>query len=535
MIMFYIIILLEILLTLGEGLKVTIETRLGTITGLERRSKDGNLYYAFTRIPYAKPPIGELRFKNPVELEPWKGSLDATQTIPKCLQLLRTNRDNNENLATTGQEDCLYLNIYTPKLPSSESKLAVLVYIHGGGFKYGSMGSEQGADYFMDENIILVTLHYRINILGFLSTEDTTIPGNFGLKDQAMALKWLYKNVDIFGGDPEKLTIFGGSAGAVSTHYHMISPLSKNLIKGAISQSGAVNKLWGFAQPGVTRHFATDVAQRLGCANQQDIELLKCLQQVPAEKLVSASQVYVNRFVNVTIIFRPTREPVAEGAFLTSDPMTEVTTLPWITGVNTHDGLLIFGSPALQNDSATETFIEKIDEVLPQLLSLNESSSDFSSLISAIKDKYFKKPITIQSARNGLLEVYRDYYFNYQMSSAIARHKGPLFQYYYDYRGANSHLDVFGNNSYGAAHGDELISLLNWEKRFPKYQSEDVKVSKNLVKMWANFAKTQKPSLEDVIWPDGKQNAEYMHITQTFTVERNFDAEIISWWTKLNL
>uniref|UniRef100_A0A161M8Y9 Venom carboxylesterase-6-like protein n=1 Tax=Triatoma infestans TaxID=30076 RepID=A0A161M8Y9_TRIIF len=125
--------------------------------------------------------------------------------------------------------------------------------------------------------------------------------------------------------------------------------------------------------------------------------------------------------------------------------------------------------------------------------------------------------------------------FTYQMSSAIARHRGPLYQYYFDYRGANSFMDLFGNNSYGTAHGDEMMLLFNWTDRFPNYRHEDVKVSKNLVKMWANFAKTQSPSLKDITWPDAKQNAEFMHITQTFSVERNLAGEIITWWSKLNL
>lgn len=124
-----------------------------------------------------------------------------------------------------GEEDCLYLNIYTPKVGQ---KLSVMVYIHGGGWLAGNGNRDSyGPEYLMDHNIILVTMNYRLGPLGFLSTEDGVAPGNYGLKDQQLALKWVQKYIKYFGGNPDSVTLFGQSAGAASTNYHMLSKGSR--------------------------------------------------------------------------------------------------------------------------------------------------------------------------------------------------------------------------------------------------------------------------------------------------------------------
>ncbi|KAL1116581.1 hypothetical protein AAG570_005053 [Ranatra chinensis] len=176
-------------------------------------------------IPYAKPPVEELRFQSPQRPLKWDGVLDASgDKSPMCMQI-PIFIPSLRNL-TLGQEDCLYLNVFTRKIDSS-AKFPVMVYIHGGAFRFGSPGPKGRARYLMDREMVLVTLTYRLGPLGFLSTEDEVIPGNFGLKDQAMALGWVKRNIEHFGGDPDSITIFGESAGGASVHYMMMSPLSK--------------------------------------------------------------------------------------------------------------------------------------------------------------------------------------------------------------------------------------------------------------------------------------------------------------------
>ncbi|KAL3282159.1 hypothetical protein HHI36_005354 [Cryptolaemus montrouzieri] len=167
---------------------------------------------------------------SPVPIEPWKDVLDATKPHAVCPQRDIYRRTD----LIEGDEDCLYLNVYTPRLPSENLELLpVMVFFHGGGFLCGGGNSYwYGPDVLLDRDIVLVVTNYRLGALGFLSTGDSVSPGNYGLKDQSLALKWVKKNIEYFGGDPDSITLFGESAGGASANYHMLSPLSKgNLIE----------------------------------------------------------------------------------------------------------------------------------------------------------------------------------------------------------------------------------------------------------------------------------------------------------------
>uniref|UniRef100_A0A240SXX7 Carboxylic ester hydrolase n=1 Tax=Lutzomyia longipalpis TaxID=7200 RepID=A0A240SXX7_LUTLO len=183
-------------------------------------------YEAFYGIPYAESPVGKLRFEDPLPHSGWYGYWDASYPRSDCLQ-------RNVYIASqpvVGSEDCLYLNVYRPLLRTSE-KLPVIVYIHGGGwFTFSSNPRQYGPEYFMDNGqVILVTLNYRLGILGFLCSGDEAVRGNFGLKDQQMALKWVASNIEAFGGNPDSITLVGQSAGAASTHFHMMNPESQGI------------------------------------------------------------------------------------------------------------------------------------------------------------------------------------------------------------------------------------------------------------------------------------------------------------------
>lgn len=186
----------------------------GTLKGLFKKTLNNRWIASFEGIPYAKPPVGENRFKKSIPADPWYGILNATREPPICLQY----DFFFEPAVLKGSEDCLFINVYTPKLPAGEEKtelLEVLAFIHGGAFVTGKSGSYKPF-VLLDRNILLVTFNYRLGPLGFLSTEDSVVPGNNGLKDQVLALEWIQKNIAAFGGDPEKVTIAGLSAGGAS-------------------------------------------------------------------------------------------------------------------------------------------------------------------------------------------------------------------------------------------------------------------------------------------------------------------------------
>ncbi|KAK7083393.1 hypothetical protein SK128_020036, partial [Halocaridina rubra] len=195
------------------GPPVIIDVSQGRIVG-QVKIVANYTFHSFESIPFAKPPVGALRFKDPEPADPWVGDLNATLAPPTCPQFI-----------VVGDEDCLYLNVYTPvdSLNQTES-LPVMVYIHGGAFYLGGSYFFRGVQPLVQHNVIMVTINYRLGVLGFLSTEDAAAPGNQGLKDQTLALQWVHDNIAAFGGDPDKITIFGESAGSASVHYQLITP-----------------------------------------------------------------------------------------------------------------------------------------------------------------------------------------------------------------------------------------------------------------------------------------------------------------------
>jgi para-nitrobenzyl esterase len=197
----------------------------------------------FKGVPFAAPPIGQFRWREPQPVQPWTGVRKANQFGPRAMQLPIFG---DMNFRSNGvSEDCLYLNIWTPN--TAAPKLPVLVYFYGGGFMAGD-GSEPRYDgeSMARNGIVAVTVNYRLGVFGFLSHPELTkespfrASGNYGLLDQSAALQWVQQNIAAFGGDPKRITIAGESAGSWSVSAQMASPLSRNLIAGAIAESGAL-------------------------------------------------------------------------------------------------------------------------------------------------------------------------------------------------------------------------------------------------------------------------------------------------------
>lgn len=189
---------------------LVINTTGGQVRGQEERtSLLGDRYLSWKGIPYAEPPVGNLRFADPVPHRGWSGIRDATSHGNSCA-IAGIIREQ------IGNEDCLFLNVYTQSIIG---RRPVMVWIHGGAFILGSGDDAMyGPDYFVTEDVVYVTLNYRLGILGFLSTGDRHAPGNYGMKDMVLALKWIKANIVHFGGDPDNITVFGESAGGVSVH-----------------------------------------------------------------------------------------------------------------------------------------------------------------------------------------------------------------------------------------------------------------------------------------------------------------------------
>ena len=243
--------------------------------------------YSFKGIPFAAPPVGELRWKAPQPVQSWSGTRDATRFGPRPMQLPVFG---DMNFRSNGMsEDCLYLSVWTPDL-AGDAHLPVMVYFYGGGFIAGD-GSEPRYDgaQLARSGIVTVTVNYRLSIFGFFAHPELRAEspqqcsGNYGLLDQNAALLWVRDNIAAFGGDPARVTIAGESAGSMSVNAQMVSPLSKDLIAGAIGSSGGI---------GALSPVSMDEAEQiwLDFAEKLDSPSLAALRAIPAEKLLEATR-----------------------------------------------------------------------------------------------------------------------------------------------------------------------------------------------------------------------------------------------------
>lgn len=238
---FTLAILLALALSAGALAQDRVKIANGTLEGVSDKSTGVR---SFKGIPFGEPPIGGLRWKPPQPVKNWQGVRKADKFGPRCMQ---RSIFGDMNFRSDGMgEDCLYLNVWTPAKSANE-KLPVLVYFFGGGFVAGD-GSEGRYDgeSMAKKGIVAITVNYRLGVFGFMAHPELTkesphrASGNYGLFDQHVALKWVQRNIAAFGGNPKRVTIAGESAGSIAVSAQMASPLSKNLIAGAIGESGSI-------------------------------------------------------------------------------------------------------------------------------------------------------------------------------------------------------------------------------------------------------------------------------------------------------
>ncbi|XP_022238546.1 bile salt-activated lipase-like [Limulus polyphemus] len=232
-------------------------------------------------IPFATPPLGPLRFRRPVRHPGWSGILDADNFRSSCPQV-----DDQGGLS--GDENCLFINVFTPDIKTDRNQgnlslFPVMVFIHGDDFERGS-SDLYGPEKLVGKSVVLVTFNYRLGILGFLSTENEDTSGNWGLWDQQLALEWVRNNINYFRGDINSITLFGEGSGGASVMFHVISPVSQGMFQRAVSQSGSALCDWASEQnPG---KYARTVAHRLGCPTESSLQLVECVQEIPASRIL---------------------------------------------------------------------------------------------------------------------------------------------------------------------------------------------------------------------------------------------------------
>jgi para-nitrobenzyl esterase len=318
----YVRVLCGVMLSIGVGVvdaadPTVVVTAYGKVQGVDTGSE-----YLWKGLPYAAPPTAKQRWKPPSAPASWSGVRDASSFAPHCAQLA------SDFGSASDSEDCLYLNVYAPKTPGPHP---VMLWIHGGSLVVGQ-GELYDPTPLVERDVVVVTINYRLGALGYMALPALSNAsgyagsGNYGFMDQQAALRWVQGNIAGFGGDPAKVTVFGESAGALSTLVHLVSPLSAGLAQRAIVESGA----YGMATPTLktAQNQGKSLATALGCSASS----ISCLQKVPVANILAAQAGNYNGNIDGYLL------PESLGSAVNAG---HVNTMPVMIGSN-HDEYTLF-------------------------------------------------------------------------------------------------------------------------------------------------------------------------------------------------
>ncbi|HET8748475.1 MAG TPA: carboxylesterase family protein [Ramlibacter sp.] len=441
---------------------VTVAVREGTLRG--RRAGEGAV---FLGIPYAAPPVGTLRWRAPQPARPWEGVRDALAFGPDFPQAA-----NNRLRAPRQDEDCLYLNVWTPA-PDPQAKLPVLVWIHGGGFTGGS-GSDLRSDgeLLAAEGAVVVTLNYRSGLFGFLAHSALSrearegVSGNYGLLDQLAALAWVRANIAAFGGDPARVTAFGVSAGSASISLLLAAPRAQGAFDRAILHS-----------PGAGRPLATlEEAERAGTRLGADLEALRAL---PAGEVLARTAL-LNPAVRGLTTPRVLR-PIRDGWLLPQDERPafqagRMHRMPLIVGSNADEGTLLTRSWPVDTLAAYRAQVEA---------NFGAAAVEAAALYPAQADG---------DARAAVAAMFADTQFNYGtrlLAQCMAAREPRTFKYLFERRRPHQ--------ADGPHHGEEVAHAFgNVDAAPPGEQADfdavDEALSRTMRRYWVGFAASGDPN-----------------------------------------
>lgn len=395
---------------------------------------------------------------------------------------------------TIGQSQCLVLNVYTPLNVNREEKLAVMVFFHGGAFLEGSGSAALfGPRYLTSKGVILVTANYRLSVHGFLCLRIKEAPGNAGMKDQVAVLKWIQKNINQFGGDPNNVTIFGISAGASSVSYHLLSPMAKGLFHRAIIESGSSTAPWVLQYKPI--YLASLLSKTMGFESTQPFDIYKYFMTKTDYELTSIrTPRQKGRLLFAEVVFTPCVEKVIEGVepYLTELPYDilfkgEHYKVPLIVGSNSQEGLLI-----IHRDNDTMITSVDFEKTIPKNLAVPFEKR--TEVTKALQRYYLGNNNISLETSAALSRWYGEPHLNYptlELTELILRTTDqPIFNYMFKYVGWRNLPKMIINNRYkimeGATHVDEMFYLFSQELVPDMFEN---KMIERMTTMWTNFAK----------------------------------------------
>jgi carboxylesterase type B len=456
---------LALALPLAAALPDAVRTTAGQISGT--RGSDASIT-VFKGVPFAAPPVGDLRWRAPKPAAPWQGVRKGAEFGANCMQPIVEKRDpwTHEFMAHGAvSEDCLYLNVWTGAARANE-KRPVLVYFYGGGFNEGS-GSIAAYDGegLAKKGLVVVIPNYRVGVLGFLAhpeltkESDRNASGNYGLLDQLAALQWVRDNIAAFGGDPANVTISGQSAGAMSVHAHVLSPLSKGLFHRAIAQSGALNG-----------------PRKLSDAEQDGLRFaeMKGVKSVAELRAMSWGQLTARPASGAL----PRFAPVMDNWLIPESPTPA--DVPFLTGSNGDEGGAV-PHPAV-----------KLDAWRQRAARFNDRAEAFLKLYPAATDEEASAMSNVSARDQARANLYLWALKREQTA------KSKIFTYFYTHPLPGPDIEKFG-----AFHTSEVPYVFNSLSRSDRqFTDADRKLADTISTYWANFARAGDPNGKGVPqWP----------------------------------
>ncbi len=449
----------------------TVKTAQGKVQGT--MTADGKIR-AFRGIPYAAPPVGNLRWQAPQQPAKFHGTFSASNYGHRCIQ---SNQFQDMVFHDPGpSEDCLTLNVWAPV---GAKKLPVMVWIYGGGYVAGSTSeARQNGEFLAHRDVIVVSMNYRMGIFGFFSHPALTAEsphhasGNYGLLDQAAAIAWVKENISKFGGDPSNITLFGESAGSFSVASQIASPLSKNSIAHAIGESGAPFSAGTLPFPTLAESEQTNASftkSALGTDN------LATLRKLSVDELLAASTSTTNH--------HPRFSPDIDGYFLPK-PVSEIYAageqahIPVMAGWNADEGrgFVMTGTKPTAASFAEDAKKQYGDDA-PAFLAAYASTTDEEALQSA-GDLAGDKFIAYSTWR--------------WLEAEVETNHAPVYRYFFT---LGSPGDKFHPASTGAYHSDDIEYVFGaFNARETNWRPEDHKLSDQMQQYWTNFARTGNPN-----------------------------------------
>uniref|UniRef100_A0A1A8UJN7 Neuroligin 2a n=1 Tax=Nothobranchius furzeri TaxID=105023 RepID=A0A1A8UJN7_NOTFU len=561
-----------------------VSTGYGKVRGIRKELNNEILgpVEQFLGVPYATAPIGERRFQPPEAPGSWQEIRNATTVAPVCPQNVHGVlpeimlpvwfTDNLDAAATYVQnqsEDCLYLNIYVPtedgpltkktdessmNKPRDEDirdrrKKPVMLFIHGGSYMEGTGNMFDASVLAAYGNVIVVTMNYRLGVLGFLSTGDQSAKGNYGLLDQIQALRWLNENIGHFGGDPERITIFGSGAGASCVNLLILSHHSEGLFHRAVAQSGTAISSWSVNyQP---LKYTKILARKVGCTYSETADLVDCLRRKTFRELVD-QDIQPARY---HIAFGP----VVDGDVVPDDPeilmqQGEFLNYDILIGVNQGEGLKFVDDSEDNDGISAAAFDYTISNFVDNLYGYPEGKDILRETIKFMYTDWADRD-NGDMRRKTLLALFTDHQW---VAPAVATAKlhaefqSPVYFYTFYHHCQTETRPEWAD----AAHGDEIpyvfgVPMIGATDLFPcNFSKNDVMLSAVVMTYWTNFAKTGDPNLpvpqdtkfihtkpnrfEEVIWTKfNPKDKQYLHIGLKPRVKDNYRANKVAFWLEL--